>query len=147
MSEIPATPPMDAGIEKFLSEQTVLSLATCVNDRPYCASCYYAFVPQRNLLVFKSEVDTQHIEDALANNRVAGTILPDKIDKTKIRGIQFSGIFRKPEGSELEIAQKTYLKRYPVATLFRGNIWVIELTRIKFTDNALLKGRKILWER
>lgn len=147
MSEVPLSPAMDASIENFLESQTVLTLATSVNDRPYCASCYYAFVPGSNLLVFKSEVDTQHIEDALNNNLVAGTVLPDALEKTKIRGIQFNGIFRKPEGAELELAQKTYLSKYPVATLFRGTVWVLALTRIKFTDNALPIGRKILWER
>lgn len=147
MSAIPLSPAMDAGIEKFLESQTVLSLATSVNDRPYCASCYYAFVPVSNLLVFKSDIDTQHIEDALANNQVAGTILPDNLEKNKIQGIQFSGIFRKPEGGAHDIALKKYLLKYPVATLFRGNIWVIELSRIKFTDNTLPEGRKILWER
>ncbi|HMO32079.1 MAG TPA: pyridoxamine 5'-phosphate oxidase family protein [Lacibacter sp.] len=147
MSESPVSPPMEPGMEKFLEEQTVLSMATSVNDKPYCASCYYAFVPGDNLLVFKSDEDTQHIEDALRNNQVAGTVLPDKLEKTKIRGIQFSGVFRKPEGSEKAKAERKYLSKYPVATLFRGTIWVIELSRIKFTDNALLKGRKILWER
>lgn len=138
---------MDESIQKFLQSETVLSLATSVNNRPYCASCYYAFVPGDNLLVFKSDPDTQHIEDALENNQVAGTILPDKLDKTKIRGVQFSGLFKKPDSSVKSKAEKAYLLKYPASMLFRGTIWVIELNRIKFTDNALLKGKKILWER
>jgi uncharacterized protein YhbP (UPF0306 family) len=141
------SPLLDPGIEQFLLAHTVLSLATSVHDRPYCASCYYAFIPGENVLVFKSDPDTQHIEDALANAQVAGTILPDKLEKTKIQGIQFSGHFKKAEGSIQRKAELTYLSKYPVATLFRGNLWIIELTRIKFTDNALLKGKKILWER
>ena len=141
------SPVLDESIEKFLLSHTVLSLATSVNNRPYCASCYYAFVPGENVLLFKSDPDTQHIEDALSNSQVAGTILPDKLEKTKIQGVQFSGTFRKAEGSIQRKAELTYLAKYPVATLFRGNIWIIELNRIKFTDNALLKGKKILWER
>ncbi len=141
------SPVMNEHIVAFLKEQSVVSIATTVNDEPYCASCYFAFEPNENLLVFKSDADTKHIEDALRNNHVAGTILPDKITKAKPKGVQFSGVFQKAEGTIGSIAKKAYLKKFPVAGIFRGDIWVIELTRIKFTDNTLIFGKKLLWER
>ena len=142
-----ASPVMNEHIAAFLQEQSVISIATTVNDEPYCASCYYAFEPNENLLVFKSDSDTKHIEDALKNNHVAGTILPDKINKAKVKGVQFSGIFMKAEGNIGKKAKETYLKKFPVASVFRGDIWVIEISRIKFTDNTLVFGKKLLWER
>jgi len=138
---------MDEHIATFLKEQTVVNFATSVNDIPYCASCYYAYVPGEELLVFKSDTDTKHIEDALKNSNVAGTVLPDKIITAKIKGIQFSGLFKAMEGSQGDKAKKAYLSKFPVAGLFRGTIWVIELSRVKFTDNTLVFGKKILWER
>ena len=142
-----ASPVMNEHIAAFLKEQSVISIATSANDEPYCASCYYAFEPTENLLVFKSDADTRHIEDALKNNRVAGTILPDKITKAKVKGVQFSGNFLKAEGSIGSKAKETYLRKFPVAGIFRGEIWVIEITRVKFTDNTLVFGKKLLWER
>jgi uncharacterized protein len=142
-----ASPVMNEHIAAFLKEQSVISIATTVNDEPYCASCYYAFEPTENLLVFKSDSDTKHIENALKNNLVAGTILPDKINKAKVKGVQFNGVFMKAEGSIGSRAKETYLKKFPVAGLFRGEIWVIEISRVKFTDNTLVFGKKLLWER
>ena len=142
-----ASPVMNEHIAAFLKEQSVISIATSVNEEPYCASCYYAFEPTENLLVFKSDADTRHIEDALKNNRVAGTILPDKITKAKVKGVQFNGNFMKADGRIGSKAKETYLKKFPVAGLFRGDIWVIEITRVKFTDNTLVFGKKLLWER
>ncbi|MBX9784454.1 MAG: pyridoxamine 5'-phosphate oxidase family protein [Chitinophagaceae bacterium] len=138
---------LDDKIAEFLKEQSVVTIATSVNNHPYCASCYYAFVPGDNLLVFKSDTDTKHIENALQNAQVAGTVLPDKIVKAKPKGVQFNGTFMKAEGSNGKKAKEAYLKKYPVAGIFRGDIWVIELSKIKFTDNTLVFGKKILWER
>lgn len=141
------SPVMNEYIAAFLQEQSVVSIATTVNDEPYCASCYYAFEPTENLLVFKSDSDTKHIEDALRNNHVAGTVLPDKITKAKVKGVQFNGLFMKAEGAVGKKAKETYLRKFPVASIFRGDIWVIELSRVKFTDNTLVFGKKLLWER
>lgn len=138
---------LDDKIAEFFKENSVVTIATSVNNHPYCASCYYAFVPDDNLLAFKSDTDTKHIEDALQNAHVAGTVLPDKIIKAKPKGVQFTGTFMKADGNTGKKAKEAYLKKYPVAGIFRGDIWVIELSKIKFTDNTLVFGKKILWER
>lgn len=138
---------MDDHIVAFLQEQSVINFATSINNQPYCASCYYAYVPGNELLVFKSDSDTKHIEDALKNNKVAGTIVPDKLIKAKIQGIQFTGVFKAADGAVGDVAKKAYLSKFPVAGLFRGNIWIVELSKVKFTDNTLVFGKKILWER
>jgi uncharacterized protein len=142
-----SSPKLDEKIETFLREQSVVTIATSVNNQPYCASCYFAFVEGDNLLAFKSDTDTRHIEEAMKNELVAGTVLPDKIVTAKPKGVQFTGIFKKADDEQGEHAKKAYLKKYPVAGLFRGSIWYIELNRIKFTDNTLVFGKKVLWER
>ncbi|MFY7840266.1 MAG: pyridoxamine 5'-phosphate oxidase family protein [Lacibacter sp.] len=147
MASTDNSPEMPEQIVTFLNEQTVVTIATSVNGQPYCASCYFAYVPGDNLLEFKSDSDTRHIEEALQNNQVGGTVLPDNVTKVKPKGVQFTGIFSKAEGSVGDKAKKAYLKKYPVAGIFRGDIWIIELSKIKFTDNTLVFGKKTLWER
>lgn len=143
----PSHTPMDKRLETFLAGQSVLTLAKAVDNQPHCAPCYYAYIPKEHLLVFKSDLDTQHIENALQNHRVAGSILPDKLEKMRTIGVQFTGRFLLPEGLLKSMAENAYLAKFPFATLFRGKIWVIELEKVKFTDNTPVIGKKILWER
>lgn len=141
------TPEMPEQIVAFLSESSVVTIATSIDDHPYCAACYFAYVPEAQLLAFKSDSDTKHIEDAMQNNFVAGSILPDKIKLAMPKGIQFTGELFKAEDEIGEKAKWAYLKKFPVAGVFRGDIWLIALTKVKFTDNTLVFGKKLLWER
>jgi uncharacterized protein YhbP (UPF0306 family) len=141
------TPEMPEPIVAFLNDSSVVTMATSIDDHPYCAACYFAYVPGAHLLAFKSDSDTKHIEDALHNNFIAGSILPDKIVRAKPKGIQFTGEFFKAEGEIGEQAKRAYIKKFPLAGIFRGDIWVIALSKIKFTDNTLVFGKKTMWER
>ncbi len=136
----------DQNILSFLQSQTVVNIATCENNVPYSASCFYAYSDKYNSLIFKSNIETKHISQGLKNNDVAGTIIPDKSDFTKIKGIQFSGIFTMPTDKLLSEANRTYYAKYPFALAMKGNIWIIKLTRIKLTDNTLGFGVKLHWE-
>ena len=134
-------------IISFLKQNTNLTIATCVNNIPHCANCFYAYDDEQSILIFKSKPETEHIKQALENNFVAGSITPDKLDATKIQGIQFYGVFLEPKNDLLEILKKIYYKKYPFAMAFAGNIWAIELTYIKMTDNTLGFGTKIEWKK
>ena len=141
------TPEMPEEIVAFLQDSSVVTIATSIDNHPQCAACYFAYVPEAQLLAFKSDSDTKHIEDALNNNFVAGSILPDKIVRSKPKGIQFTGEFYKAEDDIGEKAKWAYLKKFPVSAIFRGDIWVIALDKVKFTDNTLVFGKKTQWER
>lgn len=138
---------MDKKISAFIKAQTALTIATSVDSIPYCATCFYAYLEEENLLVFKSDAETRHISDALINNNVAGSILVDKTEIGKIRGIQFNGTFLSPKDVPLKDAQKAYYFKYPYAAAMKGDLWVIELTSVKFTDNTLGFGKKLIWEK
>jgi len=99
------------------------------------------------MLVFKSDRSTNHITQALLNDKVAGTIVPDLYKTGTIKGIQFTGRFIAPETELLEAAKKKYYKKFPFAAAVDGEIWIIELFRIKMTDNTLGVGKKINWEK
>ena len=138
---------MDKKISAFIKAQTALTIATSVDSIPYCATCFYAYLEEENLLVFKSDAETKHISDALINNNVAGSILVDKTEIGKIKGIQFNGTFLAPKGVQLKDAQKAYYFKYPYAAAMKGDLWVVELTEVKFTDNTLGFGKKLKWEK
>lgn len=138
---------LDNAILSFIQSQSVLTIATCVQGIPSCATCFYVFSEKYNALIFKSNRDTKHILEALQNNNVAGTIVPDKSEVGKIKGVQFSGSFTEPTGHLLDELKNTYYKKFPFAVAFKGDLWMIELTSVKFTDNTLGFGKKLRWEK
>ncbi|PWG82500.1 pyridoxamine 5'-phosphate oxidase family protein [Pararcticibacter amylolyticus] len=137
---------VDKRIVAFLQSQTVLTLATCTDGIPYCATCFYAYSEKYNSLIFKSSPETLHVVQGLENDKVAGSVLPDKLITGKVKGIQFSGSFVRATDPELPDLQKVYYKKYPFAMAIGGELWAVKLTRIKFTDNTLGFGKKLLWE-
>lgn len=137
----------DTKIISFIDEQKNLTLCTCINNTPYCANCFYVLLKDENFLVFKSEEKTTHIQQALNNKNIAGTILPDINKIGTIKGVQFTGSFFIPADDILLKAKKKYYTKFPVAAAIKSDFWAIELTSIKMTDNTLGFGRKLLWEK
>lgn len=140
----PAETIINKRITAFIEKNTCLSLATCENNTPYSASCFYAFMPEINSLAIKSKESTTHIRQALNNKLVSGTIHPDKLQLAKIQGIQFSGELI---NSDLNIKRATsaYYDKYPFARAIPGKIWIIQLSDIKMTDNTLGFSEKLKW--
>jgi uncharacterized protein len=138
---------IDERILKFIDEHHVLTLAVTNQNRPWCASCFYVFLAGKNLFVFTSDQDTQHIRDVVQSNNyhVAGTIALETKITGKIRGIQFSGTLRELRGDELRSGKKAYYKKFPVARLSKLYLWGIEPGFIKMTDNRLGFGKKLFW--
>ncbi len=136
----------DQRIRNFLRSSTSLTLATCINNFPFCAPCFFAYNEELNILVIKSSPETLHVQQALANPQVAGTILPDKMDLARIKGIQFNALFISPEGHMTAQSKKSYYLKYPFALAIPGELWTLRLTRIKMTDNTLGFGKKLIWE-
>ena len=138
---------LDARIIDFIKEHHVLTLATSNNNQPYCANCFYVYMPDENMLVFTSDLDTKHIKDSLQQNYVAGSIVLETSVVGKIQGIQFNGYLTEPKDDSLKKKVKSaYLKRFPFAVLMKSTLWALELTFIKMTDNRLGFGKKLRWE-
>jgi len=134
-------------IAKFLKEQETLSFATTIDTIPYSCNCFYIYLESYDLLVFKSEEETKHIQDGLQNQKVAGTIYSTKGGISKIRGIQYTGLFGPVEESILTLAKTQYYRAFPFGTLVKAPFWGIELTYMKMTDNRFGIGNKLEWER
>jgi uncharacterized protein YhbP (UPF0306 family) len=136
---------IDERIIRFFRKHHVLTIATSVNDEPWCANCFYVYLENENALVFTTDHETRHGKEFLKSKVVAGSVVLETPIIGKIRGIQFQGIVSEPQGELSDTVKKAYLKRFPVAMLMETHLWIVELTHITMTDNRLRFGKKIIW--
>ncbi len=136
---------IDKRIVKFFRKHHVLTIATTADNESWCANCFYVYLEEENSLVFTTDPKTRHGQEFLKNMNVAGSVVLETRIIGKIRGIQFQGIVSEPEGGLEEKVRKAYLKRFPVAMLMDTHLWVVSLTHIKYTDNRLGFGKKLIW--
>lgn len=139
---------MNTLIEQFIQQQTCATIC-CTDDEgnPYCFTCFFAFNVNSAVIYFKSSPASYHA--ALLRNRrlVAGTILPDKLSKLVVKGIQFEGEVLPPDDVLTRQAYSTYHKKHPLALTVQGEMWALQLNRIKMTDSTQGFGKKIAWSR
>lgn len=136
----------------------------------WCASAFYVFDPDIPAFVITSEERTRHMQlalngvagqtestgeqpDSAGGNPVqaipflvAGTVALETEQVGMIRGIQFRAEVKKAGASLLDKHRLMYLKRFPYAVLKGGDLWILELTELKFTDNRLGFGKKLHWK-
>jgi uncharacterized protein YhbP (UPF0306 family) len=134
-------------IIEFINEHHVLTLATSIENNPWCANCFYIYLEEENCFVFTSDDNTKHVNDVLVNANVAGSVVLETNTVGKIQGIQFRGIMAVPENELARKAKKAYLKRFPFAVLMKTSLWVLHTKSIKMTDNRLGFGKKLIWEK
>jgi hypothetical protein len=138
---------IDEEIVAFINENKVATVCASVNNEPYCFNCYYSFMEQDGLLVYKSSTGTKHDKMLVENNKTAGTIVPENTEVTSIRGIQFEGLVLKERFElSLKLSASYYLK-YPFAMAMPGTLFAIQINKMKFTDNTRGFGFKQNWER
>jgi uncharacterized protein YhbP (UPF0306 family) len=136
---------IDSRIIRFFRKHHVLTIATTLENEPWCANCFYVYLPDENSLVFTTGGETRHGKEFAENPLVAGSVVLETMVIGKIRGIQFQGIVSEPVDDLLALAKRGYLKRFPVAALMDTRLWVVKLTHIKMTDNRFGFGKKIMW--
>jgi len=139
---------MNEHFNSFLEENTCASFA-CLDalGHPYCFTCFYAVDLKEGLLYFKSSNDSNHAGYLKSSHFVAGTILPDKLNKLQVKGIQFEGTVLEFDDILTKSAGLHYYKTNPMAVAMAGEIWTVQLNRVKYTDSTLGFGKKIIWER
>ncbi len=132
-------------ITGFIHKHHIFTLATAANNIPYTCTCFYVYLDEFNLLVFTSDQGTRHVDELLAQPRVAGTIALETTMIGKIQGIQFTGTSALLEGDMYETALSAYLKKFPIATFKKLILWSIQPDFIKMTHNRLGFGTKLIW--
>jgi len=136
---------MESKIIDYLQKNKVLTLATAVDNVPYCANCFYVFDERGKTLIFLSDNNTRHIREALLNKNVGGTVQNGVTTVAKIQGVQFTGEIVNPDSDQEKNFYKTYYKKFPFAKTKPSPIWGIRLNWVKMTDNTLGFGKKLVW--
>ena len=139
---------MNLKIVDFLKRQTAASIS-CVNEinQTYSFSCFFAFNSIDKLLYFKSPESSYHSRMILQNPKVSGTIMPDKLNKLAIKGIQFIGEALNFNDPLCKEASKNYYHKFPVAVAISGVVWTIRLDQLKMTNNVMGIFEKLSWQR
>ena len=134
---------MDERFIKFIKKHHVLTLATVNSEgMPYVANCFYAFDTKRNLFVFTSDLTTRHGAEMAANSSVALSVVLETRIVGRVQGLQVTG--RALRGDDE--ARKCYIKRFPYAAAADLELWMVEPTMMKLTDNTLGFGKKLVWQ-
>jgi uncharacterized protein YhbP (UPF0306 family) len=139
---------MNPKIIVFLKKQTAASIS-CISEinEPYSFSCFFAFNSTEKLLYFKSSESALHSRIILKNPKVSGTIMPDKLNKLSIKGIQFAGEVLDRNEPFCADASGNYYSKFPLAVTIPGVIWTIQLNQLKMTNNVLGIFEKFSWQR
>lgn len=156
----------DQRILKFIRRHHVMTLASSAGlsdvdsggetGGMWCCNLFYAYIPPTKdvasdgggRLVFTSLSTTVHAVNFIANPQVAGSIVLESKVIGRLQGLQLQGVVHRAEALKSESyaeAKRAYLKRFPFAAGMLSDLWVLELTRLKYTDNTLGFGTKLLW--
>ena len=138
---------LDKKIITFLKKHHVMTLATAENNIPWCCTCFYVFDEKTIKFFVTSDHKTRHVKEVLMQPMVSGVVALETTMVGKIQGIQFSGIMNELGEDEYSNTRKIYIKRFPVASLVKLQLWSIIPDFIKFTDNRLGFGKKMIWQR
>lgn len=138
---------LDEKILGFINQHHVLSLATCINNQPWCCNCFYVFSKEDISFIVTSHFQTRHINEVLQNSAVAACIVLETKRVGKIQGLQITGSMISLEGEDLSTYKKKYLQHFPIAITFDTNYWKLNVEYMKMTDNRLLFGQKLIWQR
>lgn len=139
---------MNILISDFLKNQTTLTIC-CVDeeDNPWCFSCFYAFNSIQGLLYYKSSDSARHSSIINKNPVIAGAVLPDRLNKLMVRGVQLSGVVLPVESELCKDATRIYYASHPLAITMQGRIWTIQINHLKFTDTSIGFAKKLSWKR
>lgn len=135
---------IDKRIEGFIAEHHVLTLATATPCcEPYCCNAFYAYDKASGAFIFTTDLSTHHGKMMAENERVAASILLETRTVGKIQGLQITGKVKPAiDGDKMR-----YIKDFPYAVVADLSLWRLEAEMMKFTDNRLGFGKKLIWQR
>jgi uncharacterized protein len=135
----------DREISDFVAGQIVATVCCHEGGESWCFHCFYLFLEEEELLLFKSSPGSRHGDMLCDGAKIAGAILPSSLNFAGLQGIQLQG--RVVEG-DAEFAARNgrlYHEKFPMGKDMPGKIWAIRLTTLKLTDNNKGFGYKKTW--
>lgn len=139
---------IDKKIAEFINEHHVVALTVSDGKDIWSWHAFYLYLEEENLFVITSESKTRHVQMLLngGNPLIAGAIALETETIGLIRGVQFTANMQMCNESFLNKYRLRYLKRFPYAVLVGGDLWTLKVTELKYTDNRLGFGKKLLWK-
>ena len=134
-------------ISRWLAKQHVVTLCVHREGELWCANAFYLFDANKVVFYLLTEEKTRHAQMSGSRAPVAGTVNGQPKTVALIRGVQFKGEIRQLTGEESDAARQAYLRRFPVARMLSAPVWEIRVDELKFTDNTLGFGKKLVWLR
>lgn len=132
---------IDERIIKFIKSHHVLTVATDGTEGIYCAQAFYCYDAERNVFIFSSDDATRHARQMVEDARVAATVTLETRIVGRIRGLQICA--RAERGDERD--KHLYMKRFPYTAAIDLTIWRLRPSFLKYTDNTLGFGKKLIW--
>jgi uncharacterized protein len=138
----------DKRIQQFIGEHHVAALSVAVESDIWSWHVFYAYMEEENKFVVTSDSGTRHTSmlkrDGVAH--ISGAIAFETETIGLIRGLQFTATAELCNESFINRYRLRYLKRFPYAVVKIGELWVLTPDEIKFTDNRLGFGKKLIWK-
>jgi hypothetical protein len=129
-------------ITLFLNEHHLLNLATSHQNIPQISSAFYVFDEVSVSFIIASSHETEHIQNIVQNPYVAVSVALETDSVGKIQGLQCKAQMVEVNNAAF---MKTYLKKFPYASMMKPTLWQIKILQMKFTDNRLGFGKKLMW--
>jgi uncharacterized protein YhbP (UPF0306 family) len=105
--------------DRYLTQHSVMTLATVGADGPWAAAVFYAH--EGASLYFLSAPATRHARNLAHDARCAATIQDDIADWAQVRGVQLEGRTQRLDGDAARHAHELYGRKFPfVANLTRA---------------------------
>lgn len=137
---------IDPRIVKFIGRHHVMTVASAATEAgPYCAPLFYAYIAERNLFVFTSDDRTRHYREMYLDGRVAAAIYLETRNIGQVQGLQILGYAAPAQEEIVAEARTAYLRKFPYAVVADLTLWTLKPTYLKFTDNRLGFGKKLIW--
>ena len=95
--------------------------------------------------MFTTERKTRKYGEMADNGYGAASIVLETGTVGKVKGLQLQGNVELVTGGLIKKARKAYVKRFPYAMITDLTLWALRPTFMKFTDNTLGFGKKLIW--
>lgn len=134
-------------ISRWLKRQHLVTYCVTQDNTPWCANAFYLYDAQSVAFYFLSDPGTRHGKMAGIRAPAAGTVNGQPKTIALIRGVQFSGELRLLSGNEAAMRLAAWYRRFPAARAMSAPVWELRIDELKFTDNTLGFGKKLIWAR
>ena len=119
----------------FIHSSKVATVCCVKELMPHCFNCFYVFMDEYPAIVFKSSDKSEHVKIMQKHTTVAGTIYACSANNIDNVGVQFKGQVLLNKLVNNRAGMCNY-KRFPMAAMLSGSLYVVLLNDIKYTKTS-----------